>query len=121
MSVYERIREIGVLRAHGMKPRDINTLFILEGVITGLVGSILGIISGSLVNIILTVKGLPFDKMAGNIDMGDFPVWGTIYGTWNFNALVFVFVFGVLVAVAASIIPARTAARLQVTKALRFN
>ncbi len=43
MSVYERIREIGVLRAHGMKPRDISIMFVLEGVITGLLGSVLGV------------------------------------------------------------------------------
>jgi ABC-type lipoprotein release transport system permease subunit len=53
--------------------------------------------------------------------MGDFPVWGTIYGVWNIDSLIFVFTFGIIIATIASIIPARSAARLQITKALKFN
>jgi putative ABC transport system permease protein len=120
MSVYERMREIGVLRAHGMNPGEIHHLFLLEGLITGLCGSILGVTAGALINLYLTVKGYSLDKVASDIDTSGLPIWGTVYGVWNFEAMVFVFFFGVLIAAAASIIPARAAARLQVTKALRF-
>jgi ABC-type lipoprotein release transport system permease subunit len=120
MSVYERMREIGVLRAHGMNPGGVHLLFLLEGVITGFFGSILGVTAGAMINVYLTVKGYSLDKMANNIDTSGFPIWGTVYGVWNFKAMAFVFCFGVLIAAMASIIPARAAARLQVTKALRF-
>lgn len=121
MSVYERIREIGVLRAHGMAPSDINLLFILEGIITGFLGSVLGIIIGAILNFFLVVNGIPLEKMAGKIDTGQYPIWGTIHGVWNFDIFVFVFMFGIIIAVLASIIPARAAGRFQVTRALRFN
>jgi ABC-type lipoprotein release transport system permease subunit len=121
MSVYERIREIGVLRAHGMTTSDINLLFLLEGIITGIIGSVMGIITGAVLNFFLVVNGIPLEKMAGKIDTGQYPVWGTIHGVWNFDIFAFVFIFAILVAALASIIPARAAARLQVTRALRFN
>lgn len=121
MSVYERIREIGVLRAHGMVPSDISRLFLLEGVITGIIGSVGGIITGAGLNFFLVVKGIPLEKMAGKIDTGQFPIWGTIYGVWNFDIFAFLLIFGILIAALASIIPARAAARFQVTRALRYN
>src|SRR5271157_5124050 len=65
MSVYERIREIGVLRAHGLKPGDITSMFVLEGFITGILGSMLGLIVGSLANVYLVITGIPMEKMVG--------------------------------------------------------
>ena len=38
MAVYERTREIGLIGALGLKPRQISLLFILEGTLIGLVG-----------------------------------------------------------------------------------
>jgi ABC-type lipoprotein release transport system permease subunit len=121
MSVYERIREIGVLRAHGMKRNQITALFLLEGIITGIAGAGMGLLLGSLFNVYLTDVGLSLDKMAGNIDTAGMPFWGTIYGTWNYGSLAFVFIFSVAAATLAAVIPARSAGRFQVTKALRFN
>ena len=47
MAVFERIREIGILAALGMKRRQITTMFLLEAVILGIFGVILGNILGS--------------------------------------------------------------------------
>jgi ABC-type lipoprotein release transport system permease subunit len=120
MSVYERIREVGVLRAHGMKPRDIMTMFMLEGVITGLLGGALGVVCGSLVNLLLVTKGIPMEKIGGSIATSSYGVAGSIYGVWNISAIAVVFGLGVLVATVAGIIPARKAAKIQVTQAMRF-
>jgi putative ABC transport system permease protein len=48
MAVYERTREIGLLGAMGLKPRQIATLFILEGTMIGLVGVAAGALFGIL-------------------------------------------------------------------------
>jgi ABC-type lipoprotein release transport system permease subunit len=50
MAVYERTREIGLLGAMGLKPRQISLLFILEGTLMGLVGVVAGIAFGLLIN-----------------------------------------------------------------------
>ncbi len=120
MSVYERIREVGVLRAHGMKSGEITRMFVLEGLMTGVLGSVLGLVLGLAVNWYLVVYGYPIDKIAGDIDIGGFPIWGTIYGQWNFETLLFAFVFGIVVAILAGLIPARKAGKMEVTRALRF-
>jgi putative ABC transport system permease protein len=120
MSVYERIREIGVLRAHGLKPRDITVMFVLEGFITGLLGSALGLILGSLANVYLVITGIPMEKMVGKIATASYGISGNIYGEWNLPAMGIAFCLGILVATVAGIIPARRASKIQVTQALRF-
>ncbi len=60
MAVYERTREIGVLGAMGLKPRQISLLFILEGTMIGLVGVGLGIVLGLAINGLLRAVGLDF-------------------------------------------------------------
>jgi putative ABC transport system permease protein len=122
MSMYERVREVGVLRAHGLTPGEITRLFVWEGLLTGLLGSLLGVILGVGLNLPLTVYGYSIEKIMGSgLDTSNIPYWGTMYGEWNPPAILFVFFFGILVALAASIIPARMAGRLTVTDALKFN
>jgi ABC-type lipoprotein release transport system permease subunit len=121
MSVFERIREIGVLRAHGMKPRDITIMFVLEGIITGLLGSVLGLAAGSLVNVYLVTTGIPMEKVVGSIATASYGISGSIYGEWNMPAMALAFCLGIFVATVAGIIPARTASKIPVTQALRFN
>ena len=55
MSVLERTREIGTLRALGLKRRGIVKLFALEGALLGVLGSIFGVILMSLVWIGMTL------------------------------------------------------------------
>ena len=46
MAVYERTREIGLLGAMGVKPRQIALIFILEGALIGAVGAVAGVAVG---------------------------------------------------------------------------
>jgi len=49
MAVFERTREIGLLAAMGLKRREILVLFLLEGVLIGLLGALAGCVLGGLV------------------------------------------------------------------------
>ena len=102
MSVYERIREIGVLRAFGFKDKRNRKAFYCRRLITGLIGSLLGIALGSLGVYYLATYGYPIADMIGDIDLGEYPVWGTIYGTWNFLAMTIVSLVGILCGFLAS-------------------
>jgi putative ABC transport system permease protein len=53
--------------------------------------------------------------------MGTLPLGGTIYGEWNPRTMVIGFVFGLVVSLVAAWIPARRAAKLEPTSALRFQ
>jgi ABC-type lipoprotein release transport system permease subunit len=119
MSVFSRVREIGVLRAYGMTPCDILRLFTLEGLALGIVGSLLGVGLGALANVFLVAYGM--DMSAYSQGFGSLPVAGVLRGEWDLKTLVSGFVFGVLVSLVAARIPARRAARLEPTAALRFQ
>jgi putative ABC transport system permease protein len=119
MSVYSRIREIGVLRAYGMTRGDISRLFTLEGLALGVIGSILGVALGALFDLFMILKGLSITSFAGV--MGSLPLSGVIYGEWNLSTMVTGFLFGVVVSLIAALVPARKAAKLEPTSALRFQ
>jgi putative ABC transport system permease protein len=118
MSVYSRIREIGVLRAYGMTRRDISRLFLLEGLAIGLIGSTAGLIVGCLFNLPMSVYGFDLSPFASA--MGSLPITGVLRGEWNIPTLVFGFVFGLAVSLGSAQIPARKAAKIEPTEALRF-
>jgi len=119
MSVYSRVREIGVLRAFGLKPKEITRLFLIEGGIIGLIGSLGGVAFGLLIVTYFVKVGLSIDFM-GREMAGGMPIWGTLYGEWNPGQMVVAAIFGVVVSLFASRSPARKAGRLEVTNALRF-
>jgi putative ABC transport system permease protein len=59
MSIFERTKEIGTLRAIGVEKKTILTLFSLEAALVGFAGSLLGIIAGGFVCFIINLFGLP--------------------------------------------------------------
>ncbi len=60
MSVNERLREIGVLRAMGMKATEIRTLFFQEGFWLSLNASLIGLILGIFVTWVMSLVGINF-------------------------------------------------------------
>jgi ABC-type lipoprotein release transport system permease subunit len=64
MAVFERTREIGIIGALGLKPYQITFLFLLEGILIGLLGAFFGAILGTLLNGTLSVVGLDYSQFA---------------------------------------------------------
>jgi ABC-type lipoprotein release transport system permease subunit len=119
MSVFSRVREIGVLRAYGMTARDIRRLFTLEGLALGLAGSTLGVALGALLDFLLISRGI--NMAVYTKSLGSIPVSGILRGEWNPKTMLIGFLFGMVVSLVAARIPARRAARLEPTAALRFQ
>ena len=107
MSVLERTREIGVLRALGATRWQIRRQVAAESVVIGLIGALLGIAVGAGLGYAL-LKGLA----AG--------IPGVEYRA-PFATMVWVAVAGVVLGLIASIVPARRAARLDVIRALSYE
>ncbi len=123
MAVYERMKEIGVMRAMGFTSRQIQRIFLLEGGMLGLLGGVLGLVMGTLVNLWLIYSGYNIEAIIGDSVKGSdfgFPVWGVFYGEWHLEAYIFAFVFAMMTALVAAYIPARQAGKLQVTNCLKF-
>lgn len=122
MAVLERTREIGMLAALGMKKGEIKRLFILEGGFIGVIGSLLGCILGGLGAWYLEVEGISmaaFGKSYQDIAAAFYPVKNVFYGDLTLDVLVMTFVLGTLISVIASFYPARKAAKMNPTDALR--
>lgn len=116
MVVLERKREIGILKSMGMPRRELLGLFLLEGSLLGLGGSILGSAAGTLVNLLLSGIGLDMtDALAGF----SWPLDNVIYPRVDLLSSILFVGLGTLVAAAMSYIPSRSAARMNAVDAIR--
>ena len=119
MAVFERTREIGIVGALGLKPREITFLFLLEGILIGLLGAAFGAALGTAINGILGVYGLDYSQFA---DLTEYTalISGSIY-----PQLVPLKVFQHTVTVAvisalAALYPAIEASRREPAEALHY-
>ena len=114
MSVFERMREIGTIRALGTRRRGVLSLFIMEGLILGALGGALGLAFGIIAAKLLSIKGIYIPA----------PPTMTEGYTALINVvpkdLIFAFSLAVGTALVSSIYPAFKAARLKVVDALRY-
>jgi putative ABC transport system permease protein len=113
MSVLERYREIGIMKALGATDADVKLLFVFESSVIGFVGGILGIILGWIVTRIAQVIGNQFIIRQGGeaIDLFYIPFW-LIAGS---------ILFAILVSLLAGLYPARRAAKVDPVQALRHE
>jgi ABC-type lipoprotein release transport system permease subunit len=119
MAVYERTREIGLLGAMGLKPRQIATTFILEGMLIGIVGVIAGIALGLAANLSLGKVGMDYSQFAGITEYMAL-ISGRVYPTLGVSKLFWR--AGVVAAIAAlaALIPAVIASRREPAEALHY-
>ncbi len=115
MSVFERTREVGTMRAIGSRRSRVVALFLLEGLFLGVVGAIGGALLGALLVQWFCVHGIPAFSEAQRYSYGgDF-----LYPTLSWRPLVRVPALMVAVSVLASLGPALMAARKRPADALR--
>lgn len=119
MAVYERTREIGVLGAMGLKPRQISWLFILEGTMIGLVGAAAGIVLGLAINGYLGQVGMDFGSMSQAASYMAL-VQSRVYPTLGIERLPMRVSMIVIIAALAALIPAVEAGRREPAQALHF-
>jgi len=105
LSVFERTREIGMLRAVGMTRHQVSGMVRQESVITALIGAALGLPLGIFLAVLVT-------KALSQFDVQFAPPWR--------NLILFALV-AMLVGIVAAVAPARRAARLNVLRALQYE
>ncbi len=120
MSVYERVREIGMLRALGMRRHEIRLAFLIEAGGIGLIGASVGVLIGVLLNIPLVNIGIDYSALMRDADMG-YRITGIMRGLWSVRTIMTAFFTGVFLSVLMAFIPTRKALKLQITDALRYQ
>lgn len=116
MSVFERTRELGMLAAMGMRRGEVMGLILTEGLLLGVVGSLVGGALGTGAALWLQKVGI---DVTSAMSSADIPMQGIIYPQWDLSQLLLAVALGVATAVLASLYPARRAVRMQPADALR--
>lgn len=120
ISVYEKRREIGTLKAMGMLDKDVRNLFVAEGFFIGLLGSISGILLGTLFVLPLATIGIDLSSIVS--EMGDavgMAMVGVIYPGFALKDYVMAVSLSTIVSVLASYFPARRVMLMQPVECLR--
>ena len=118
ISAFQRTREVGMLRALGMSPREIMRQFLSEGGFLGLVGALIGGALGTAFNLYLQEHGLNLTALYGDIELG-YPIKDYLYTHFSWDYLLVTIVGAVLLSALAAYFPARRTARLTPSEALR--
>lgn len=118
MIVSERTKEIGMMSALGMDSRNILQLFLIEGGIMGVIGSLIGALSGTIIVDYLSEIGIDFSAALGGFS-SDIMINSIIYPVSSITNTIFAFVLGATLVTIACIIPARRAVKLEPTEAMR--
>jgi putative ABC transport system permease protein len=106
LSVFERTREIGLLRAVGMTRRQVRRMVRWEAIIVAIIGSILGIVVGLFFGIVVTAA-----LATQGINVLSIPA----------VQIVGLVAFGALAGLFAAILPARKASRLNILNAIAYE
>ena len=113
MSILERTREIGIMKAIGGSDGDIRRIFLIEASAIGLFGGLMGVVLGWLVGRIINIGANIYIQQQGGTpgNLFSLPVW-LIGGAIGFS---------IVVSLLAGSYPAARAARLDPIQALRHD
>ncbi len=113
MSIYERIREIGIMKVIGCNIRDIGALFLIEAAYIGLFGGIVGLVFSYIVSALINHFSGSVDLMGiGNTAGGSIstiPPWLALVGV----------VFAILIGMLSGFVPSQRAMRLSALAAIK--
>jgi ABC-type lipoprotein release transport system permease subunit len=119
MAVFERTREIGLLGAMGLKPRQIATLFLLEGTLIGLAGVAAGAVLGVVFNASFGQVGMDYSSFAGTAEFMAL-INGKVYPSLGVGKLFGRALTILIITTLAAWIPAREASRREPAQALHY-
>lgn len=116
MTIFERIKEIGTMKALGFSDNEIFLNFTWEGFIIAILGGIPGVIIGFLIIALISEMGINFEAYLKNLDL---PINYIIHPKLRMIDVFIGFAISLLVPVLAAMIPARYVKKYTAAEALR--
>jgi len=113
MSIWERTREIGTIMALGSRRREVLKLFLLEGLVLGILGGLIGIAAGTVLAYLISLVGIPMPPPPGAT------VGWTAHIKIVPQLLIASFSIALISSLVSSFYPAFKASRLIIADALR--
>lgn len=120
MAMYERTRELGMMRALGMKDNHIRLAFLFEAGGIGFLGAIIGIILGALGNLYMVNIGFDLGFIMRNMDLG-YRIQSIMRGAWSVKSFFIAFIAGVGLSMIVSLFPIRRALKIDIPACLRHQ
>jgi len=118
MIVFERTKEIGMMKALGLNNLAIVGLLTIEAAIIGIVGSLFGTIGGTALSYWLKYQGIDI-SMVSSTASADMPFGPIIYLAPTPFIIATAFLLGLIVTVAVALLPISRATRINPAKALK--
>ncbi len=115
MSIYERRKEIGIMKVLGCEISDIGAMFVTEagfiGFLGGASGILLSYIISAIVNLVTGDLMSTAMMVSGNISISVIPLWLPLLGIG----------FAILIGILAGYFPSRNATKISALEAIRNN
>jgi putative ABC transport system permease protein len=118
MSVFERIREFGILMSIGMKNSKIYLMVVVEAFIIGIIGTIAGLVIGLLLEIPLTHTGIDLSIFSTGLEA--FGIGTIIYPMLSAGNIILSSLFIPFIAILGALYPAYKAIKLEPIYAIYF-
>ena len=128
MAIYERTREIGVMKVLGCELNNIRTMFLLESSCIGFLGGLVGVAISLLVSFVLNHLSLILSLFGQSVDLSGLLGGGMYMGGMSNTISVIppwlmlaALVFATLVGLVSGILPANNAVKISALEAIRHD
>ncbi len=120
MAIFERIRELGMMRALGMSDKKIRLAFMIEAAGIGIIGSVLGVVLGILADLYIVNVGIDYSFLLRDMDIG-YRIQAIFRGVWNPGTMIKVFFSGIFISTLVAYFPTKKALKMDIPSCLRHQ
>ncbi len=121
LSALERVEEIGMMKALGLREREIVGVFLFEGGGIGVVGGLIGCAVGAVAVGLFAAYGFDMGYFMDIDALAAVPMGDTLYGAWSLRSFVFIFAVVVLAALVSSVVPSYWASKKDPIEAIQHR